>query len=100
MMPFVERDSKKEKKRIKELISTSEEARIAHEEFEAQYNLRKALVMARKNEKITQKQLSEITGLTQQSISRIETGSSNTTLENLTKYLRGIGYSIELNKIL
>ena len=93
-MPFTERDSKKEKQRLKELVENSEEARQAYEEFNTFYEFRMSLIKARKESKITQKQLSDKTGLSQQYISRIETDNNNVTLETLFKYLKGIKHKI------
>ena len=96
-MPFVERNAEKEDKILEELLKTPE-GKIAHEEFEAEYNFRKALYNARKNREMSQKQLSEITGLSQQMISRIETGWCDTKVGTLLKYLNGIGYSLKVVK--
>ncbi|MBR4471348.1 MAG: helix-turn-helix transcriptional regulator [Erysipelotrichaceae bacterium] len=98
-MPFKKSDSSEEEKILKDLIENSEEAREAHELFEAEYQFRKMLIEARKKENITQKQLSNITGLTQQMISKVETGESNTTMETLMKYLKGIGYGLNIYKL-
>lgn len=64
-----------------------------------EYDFRMMLVKARNKENITQKELSDITGLSQQMISRVETGITDTTLKTLSKYLSGIGYSIKLTKM-
>ena len=96
-MPFVERDAKKEERLLEELIKTPEGKR-AHVEYETEYNFRKSLYNARKNRKFSQKQLSEITGLSKQMISRIETGWCDTKVGTLIKYLNGIGYSLKAVK--
>ena len=93
-MPFKTSDPKTEEKILQDLIDHSKEAREAHDLFEAEYRFRKMLIEARKKENITQKQLSDITGLTQQMISKVETGESNTTMDTLMRYLKGIGHKI------
>lgn len=98
-MPFKKRNSKKEKKILDDLVKTNNSARAASIEYDAIYNFRSLLIKARKNNDISQVELSKITGLSQQSISRIETGAYNTTLESLFKYLNGIGYSLTIKKI-
>lgn len=98
-MPFVKNNPKKEKARLKKLIETSSDAKKAAEEFDKVYEFRRSLILARRSRKLTQKQLGEITGLTQQSISRIETGSYNTTIENLIKYINGIGYDLKIHQL-
>lgn len=87
-----------EEKILKELLKDSK-AKKAYEAFDDEYNVRMMLIKARKKENITQKELSDITGLSQQMISRVETGSTDTTLKTLMKYLKGIGYDIRLSKI-
>ena len=93
-MPFKKSDPKAEETVLQDLIDYSEEAKETHELFEAEYQFRKMLIEARKKESLTQQQLSSITGLTQQMISKVETGESNTTMETLMKYLKGIGHKI------
>lgn len=97
-MPFKKNKPSKEKGRLKELVNTSDVAKKAYDEFGAYYEFRKKLVSARKNEKITQKELGESTKLSQQAISRIETGGTNVTIETLIKYLDGIGYELVIKK--
>ena len=97
-MPFTKRNSTLENRILDEMIQSSPEAKAAHEVFMKEYMLRKALVEARNQAGLTQKELSEATGLTQQAISRVETGSSGTTLHNLVRYLNGIGYELILQK--
>ena len=98
-MPFKRNNPTKEKERLQELINESKEAKQAYDEFDAYYAFRKSLIQARKEEKVTQKELGEITNLSQQAISRIETGGTNVTIETLMKYLSGIGYSLEIKKL-
>ncbi len=97
-MPFTERDAAREKEELRKLLEESEEARLALEEYKADVAFRRALIVARKSEEITQASLSEKTGLSQQAISRIETGSGNATIQTLMKYLRGIGYELQLKR--
>jgi transcriptional regulator with XRE-family HTH domain len=46
---------------------------------------------------MTQSDVARASGLSQQAVSRIEKGSG-ATINSLIKYLRGIGYSVELRK--
>ena len=97
-MPFIKSDQKKENARLCSLIKKSSKAKKAQDEFYNEYNFRMMLVKARKKVNLTQKELSDITGLSQQMISRVETGATDTTLKTLSKYLNGIGYNIKLTK--
>ena len=97
-MAFVKADLDKEKEELSRLIEESEEARKAHEDFEARIALQQKLIESRKAENMTQTDVANAAGLSQQAVSRIEKGSG-ATIGSLIKYLRGIGYSIELKKI-
>ena len=61
------------KKLLNNLLKDSECKKIA-DDFDAEMKFRRELYKARKDQAISQKQLSELTGLSQQMISRIETG--------------------------
>ncbi len=97
-MPFVRRDSEKEKLELEKLISEDVGAKRAHEEFQARIALQQKLIDMRRAENMTQTDVANASGLSQQAVSRIEKGSG-ATVNSLIKYLRGIGYSIELRKM-
>ena len=97
VMPFVKADLEREKAELDRLINESEEARKVHEEFQARIALQQKLIEIRKAEKMTQSDVANVTGLSQQAVSRIEKGTG-ATISSLIKYLMGIGYSIELKK--
>jgi len=97
-MPFVKADIEKEKAELNELIASDSEARRAHEEFLARIDLQRQLVEARKSESLTQEQLAERSGLSQQAVSRLEKGSG-WNLSSFLKYLSGLGYGVELKKL-
>ena len=97
-MPFVKADLDREKTELDRLLIESEEARKAHEEFQARIALRQKLIQMRKAENMTQADVAKAAGLSQQAVSRIEKGTG-ATIGSLIKYLMGIGYSIELKKL-
>ena len=97
-MAFVKADPNKEKEKLNRLIAESEEARKAHEAFLARIALQQKLVQTRKAEKMTQSDVANASGLSQQAVSRIEKGAG-ATISSLVKYLTGIGYGIELKKL-
>ena len=97
-MAFIKADIEKEKKELNILISQEDDARKAYEEFQARIALQQQLIQMRKAEKMTQADVARTTGLSQQAVSRIEKGKG-ATIQSLIKYLRGIGYGIELKKI-
>ena len=82
-----------EAKEMEEILRTNPKARKAYEHFEAECKLRRNLADVRKQQKITQTELMERTGLTQQVISRIEKGHEiSPSLKNLIKYANAVGY--------
>ena len=97
-MAFVKADPNKEKEKLNMLTAESEEARKAHEAFQARIALQQKLVQTRKAEKMTQSDVANASGLSQQAVSRIEKGAG-ATISSLVKYLTGIGYGIELKKL-
>ena len=66
--------------------------------WKQELQFRMSLVEARKKSNLSQKELAEKTGLSQQAISRIETGYSNTTMDNMFKYLNATGNTIKVVK--
>lgn len=98
-MGFKKANLNEEKKALDKLVKSDPKAKKGYEDFMSVYNFRKSLVLARKQQNITQKDLSKKTGLSQQVISRIETGSTDTTLTTLQKYLKGINCGLNITKI-
>lgn len=66
------------------------------EALEPEFQVVKAILNARKEKNITQKQLSEITGIAQADISRMETGNSNPSLQTLQRLASGLGMMVKL----
>lgn len=93
---LVRSDAAKEAEIIEELI-TDDELRKQHELFEAEMAFKQELINARKAESLTQKDISRMTGLSQQAISRMEKGASGT-IETIIRYLNSIGYTLSIKK--
>ena len=91
------RDAKKEEKIIEELISGDESLRRQHELFEAEMAFKQELINARKSAALTQQDVSRITGLSQQAVSRMEKSASGT-IETIIRYLDSLGYSLTIRK--
>ena len=99
-MPFIAVDPEQEKKEFEELLKFPE-AKKAYEEFEREYAFRQRLAQARKANNITQQDIFRRTGLPQQSISRIEKGTTqkqSPTLRTLLKYVDAIGCELTITK--
>ena len=66
------------------------------ENLEPEYNMMQALVEARKECNLTQKELAESTGINQADISKLETGNGNPTLAVLKRLADGMGMVLKL----
>lgn len=67
-----------------------------YEALEPEYEIICSLINARKACNITQKQLSENTGIAQSDISKIENGSGNPTLKILQRLAEGLGMNLKV----
>ena len=59
------------------------EVRAEYEALEPEFSIMQAMIDARKSSGMTQKQLSEKTGIAQADISKLESGSANPSLRTL-----------------
>jgi DNA-binding XRE family transcriptional regulator len=86
-----------EAKELEEAYKNDSKVKAAIDQFESECKLRRELIEARKKEDLTQAELREKTGLTQQTISRIETNHEiSPSLRNLIKYAGALGYELTL----
>ena len=81
---------------FKEELLRNPEIKTEYEALEPEYNIIQALIDARKQQGITQKELSEKTGITQADISRIENGSRNPSLAMMKRLAAGLGMTLKL----
>ena len=68
----------------------------AYEEIQPEMNVIRAIVDARALRNMTQKELSEKTGITQADISRLEKGNANPSLRTLRRLAAGMGMNLEI----
>lgn len=61
--------------------------------------LKKYIKFIRKQEKISQKALSELSGIPQPAIARIESGSSDPQISTLSRLLSPLGYELQIVKV-
>lgn len=73
------------------------EFRAEYEALEPEYQLISAMIRAREEQKVSQRQLAERTGIAQADISRIETGDGNPTLQTLQRLAAGLGMKLRLD---
>lgn len=64
--------------------------------LEPEYQIIKAMLSARNEKAITQKQLADITGIPQADISRLENGNANPSLKTLQRLADGMGMKLKL----
>lgn len=70
-----------------------------YDDLEPEYDIINAMIKARKERGLTQKQLSELTGISQADISRIENGTRNPSLEMIKRLATGMGMRLKLEFI-
>lgn len=70
--------------------------KAAYTDLQPEYDIIQAMIDARKQQNLTQKKLSEITGITQADISRIENGTRNPSLEMMKRLAAGMGMQLKL----
>ena len=64
--------------------------------LEPEFQIIKAMLNARNEKAITQKQLADITGIPQADISRLENGNANPSLKTLQRLAEGMGMRLKL----
>ena len=87
----------KEQKIIAELTASDEALMRQHKLFQAEMQFKQELINKRKAYSLTQKDISEHSGLSQQAISRLEKGNGGT-IETIIKYLSAMGCSLTLKE--
>lgn len=72
------------------------EVKVEYDALGPEYDLIQAMIDARISKNLTQKDLSELTGITQADISRIENGTRNPSLAMLKRIAVGLGMQLKL----
>jgi predicted XRE-type DNA-binding protein len=72
------------------------EAVAEAEALQAHFKLATELILLRKRRKLTQRQLSALSGIQQSEISRIEAGAGNPTLATMSVLVRALGAELRL----
>ncbi len=79
---------------IKKVEKIIEKESISNEEFE----LISEIIRARLDNKITQSELSKITGISQPNIARFEKNIHSASLSTIIKILNALGYKLKIEK--
>ena len=82
--------------KIKERLMKRPGFRKAYEESEFEFQIISALITARAQRKLTQRQLAKKIGVAQSALARFEAGRINPTLEFLKKVTSGLGLKLVL----
>lgn len=72
------------------------EFRAEWDALEPEFQIIKAMLDGREAKGLTQKELSEITGIAQSDISKLENGNANPSLRTLERLAEGLGMRIKL----
>lgn len=83
-------------KEYKERVLQDAEVKAEYDALQPEYDIIQAMIAARLEQNITQKELSEKTGITQADISRIENGTRNPSLSMVKKLAQGLGMQLKL----
>ena len=75
------------------------DVKTEYDALEPEYDIIQAMIDARKDQNLTQKELSDRTGITQADISRIEKGTRNPSLEMLKRLAKGLGMQLKVEFI-
>ena len=81
---------------FRETLLSDPEVKAEYDALEPEFNIIQAMIDARKEMKLSQKDLSERTGITQADISRIENGTRNPSLEMMKRLAKGMGMRLKL----
>ena len=72
------------------------EVRAEYESLAPEFSIIQALIDARKGSGLTQKELSERTGIAQSDISKLENGSANPSIRTLQRLATGMGMTLKI----
>ena len=83
----------------KSIILKNDEVKNELKMNEAEYKIIEEIIMARKEKKLTQKDLAELIGTKQSNISRLESGNYNPSLDFLNRIALAVGKELEVRMI-
>ena len=75
------------------------EFRSEYEALELEFTIIQAIIDARKSAGLSQKQLSELTGIAQADISKLENGNANPSLKTLQRLANGMNAKLKIEFI-
>jgi len=94
---LIKSNSNEEKNIIRELTEKDDNLMKQHKLFLAEMKFKQKLIDKRKSKSLTQKDISERSGLSQQAVSRLEKGNGGT-IETIIRYLGALGCSLTVKE--
>ncbi|MDR3345173.1 MAG: helix-turn-helix transcriptional regulator [Oscillospiraceae bacterium] len=83
-------------KALKAELMQNPEFRTEYEALAPEFEIARAVIYARETAGLSQRQLSEKTGITQSDINKLENGNANPTLKTLQRLAEGIGAKLTI----
>ena len=83
----------------KKKVLENPDVKAEYDALQPEYDIIQAMIDARNSLNITQKELSERTGITQADISRIENGTRNPSLNMVKRLAKGLGMQLKIEFI-
>ena len=84
---------------LREKLLDDPEVKAEYDAMQPEFDIMRAVMQARTEQNLTQKELSERTGITQADISRIENGTRNPSLNMIKRLAKGMGMRVKLEFI-
>lgn len=87
-------------KTFRELLNeelTNPEFKMEWDNLDAEFQIIRAMIAARNEKDITQKELSEMTGIAQGDISKIENGNANPSINTLKRLAKALGKNLKIS---
>ncbi|MCC8068962.1 MAG: helix-turn-helix domain-containing protein [Ruminococcus sp.] len=82
---------------LNEQLAFDDDFKKEYDSLNAQYNVIKSLIYARKSKNLTQKGLSELTGINQSDISKIERGNVSPNLRTLQRIATAMNMDLKID---
>lgn len=86
-------------KDAKKIIAADPDVARALEENHTEYQVIRQIMLARKQQNLTQKQLAERANTAQANIARLEAGGHNPSIRFLEKVAKGLGKKLEIRLV-
>jgi DNA-binding XRE family transcriptional regulator len=83
-------------KKLKQELLTNATTKQEYQKLEPEYKLAQELLKARLNKNLTQTEVARKAGISQVMIARLESGSSNPTLETISRVANVLGKEVKL----